>query len=252
MNTKPRTTTSLRWSHTLAPLAAIALGVVAWRQPAEARVCSCDITVGSGSVDVISSNTSVDCIDVAGGGNLKINANVTLTLTGPGPSCVDGTVILIGSGSRLAFTTNDHTVTGSGKIKGLSNSAGIDIASGLTLTNDLKITGRMQITGAGDFTNEGSVTADAPNGTLDIQVTGTIGDEAASSWAVKASGAMLRFLEEPACLQGDFTVTAGTLRAGGDVGGDDVDVVTSGSLTHTGGKIIAGVNDSFTFNGTCP
>ena len=254
MNTKPRATTSLRWSRAVAQLVVTALGIVAWTQPAEANHCSCDISVESGSTEVISSSRTVDCIDVPGGGTLKINGNVTLTLTGPGPSCVDGTVILKAGASVLAFTTNDHTVTGSGKIEGLSDNAGIDIVSGVTLTSDVKITGRMQITGAGNFTTEGRVTTGPGGGTLDIRVTGTIDDEVGASWVVEGVGAVLRFRTEPASLQGDFTVTDGELRAGIDPDpvGDDIDVCTTGNLTHTGGKIVALVNDSFKFGGTCP
>lgn len=248
MNIKPISTTSLRSRRAVTPLVAMAL-CVAWTQRSEASDCChcCDINLETDS-ETISSDRSVDCINVESGFTLTINAGVTLTITGPGPSCVDHEVILEGSGSTLAFTTNDHEVTGSGKIKG-QNDAIIEIASGVTFTSDVKITGRLKIQGTGNFTNEGSVTADDGSGALDIMVTGTIDDSATANWKVKKSGASLIFREEPASLQGDFTVSDGTLQAGDDLApGDDIDVVTTGHLTQTGGKIIAGVNDSFVFN----
>ena len=74
-------------------------------------------------------------------------------------------------------------------------------------------------------------------------------------WRVESfSTAMLRFVVEPQPLAGKFNVSDGMLRAGLDPtpGGDDIDVCTSGALTHSGGKIIAGADDSFCFNCTCP
>ncbi len=254
MNAKRSNTAPRSRLRALTGLLLATLGPAGWTQPAEARGdCTCNICVGSGETFLISGGTvTADCIQVETGGTLEILASSTLILTGPDRSCVDGEVLLKGSGSILRFTTNHHTVSCSGKIKGESDTAEI-VIDNVTLTGDVKITGRLRITGAGDFTNEGSVTADRTNGTLDVQVTGTIADGSGASWEVAAAGAMLRFVEEPASLQGDFTVSDGTLRAGDDVApGDDIDVVTTGNLTHTGGKIIAGVDDSFTFNGTRP
>ncbi len=229
-----------------------------WPQAvAQVATCPCHIHIEAGNCMTITCSVIADCIDVETGGDLIIEGSGKLTLIGPGPSTVDGNVLLVPDNFKmifpvLEFTGNDHTVTGSGKIKGFSNLAEIAIDN-VTFTSDVKITGHLQITGAGTFANEGSVTADNPNGILEIAMTGTIDDSVGASWAVEAVGAFLRFLEEPACLRGDFIVTTGTLRAGEDIGGDDIDVVTTGSLTHTGGKIIAGVDDSFTFNAkSCP
>lgn len=235
---------------TLAALAVV-LGPAPWS--AEAASCVCSICVGDGDLVIVSGNITVNCVQIERGGQLWIEAGCTLTLTGPGPSTVDGDIVLLSNASVLKFAISDHTVTGSGKIKGQDNEAKIEIALGVTFTNDAKITGALQIAGAGNFVNDGHVTADRHSGTLDILVGGTIDDTGSASWEVENSTtATLRFTAEPACLDGAFTVTWGTLRAGMDSPFDDIDVITTGHLTQTSGKIVAGANDSFTFNGTCP
>ncbi len=252
MNGKPNKPTNT-WTRGPATPIAVVIAAVALAPQAYAA-CDCDtspcgLCVELGTKYTVRGSESYNCIEVETGAIVNING--TLTLTGPETSCVDGWVLLDTGSSVLAFTTHSHTVSGSGTIRGQNNSARIHIACGVTFTNDVKIVGRLRMTGSGDFTNDGSVSADDTNGTLDVQVTGTIDDEPGAGWKVTSPGAILRFLEEPACLQGDFTVTNGSLRAGDDAV-DDIDVVTSGDLTHTGGKIRAGVDDSFTFNGTCP
>lgn len=158
--------------------------------------------------------------------------------------------------ATLRFVAANHTVArvnGSGDIVGYDDDARI-VIDGVALTSQVNIKGCLDImdgTSAGSFINQGSVIANA-SGTLDIAVT-TIDDTAGSGrWRVRIwSTAVLRFLEEPDCLDGDFVVSTGTLRAGGD-GGDDIDVVTTGDLTQTGGQIEAGVDDSFCFKCSCP
>lgn len=250
MNRKP---TAIKTIRTFCTPAALAVALAAAPRSAEAAgLCVCNICVGSGDTMTISGGLNADCVLVDTGGTIEIEASSTLTLTGPGPSSVDGDLVLRGSDSKLKFTGLDHTVTGSGKIKGRDDEAQIEIAPGVTFTGDVKIVGHLQITGAGSFVNDGCVTADAPAGALDLAVTGTIDDAAGACWQVVGQDATLRFLTKPARLDGDFTVGEGTLRAGRDAPVDDIDVVTTGDLTHTGGKIVAGVDDSFTFNGTCP
>lgn len=254
MNATPQIT-GFGWRCTVLTLIAATApaAVESPRAVAQGATCPCNIRVGEGQTMNINGSLTANCVSIETGGKLVLEGNAKLTLTGPESTTVDGTVILEGSASTLSFTSNDHKVTGSGKIKGKSDLAEIQIASGVTLTSDVKITGHLRIIGAGGFINDGCVTADAPNGTLDIRVTGTINDRFGACWRVTETNAMLRFLEEPACLKGDFTVSDGALRAGDDVApGDDIDVTTEGGLTHTGGKIIAGVNDSFAFNATCP
>ncbi len=222
---------------------------------ADCGASTCDICVGAFSTHTVSGSETANCVEVEAGGLVKINPHGRLTLTGPGPSCVDGDVLLKGNASLLAFTTNSHTVTGTGKIVGQSNSAQI-VIDGVTLTSEIDITGRLHMkdgVATGTFQNDGCVTANAPNGALNIEVTG-IDDTAGACWRVIATGAALRFVVEPAFLDGDFTITGGALIAGTDAGAglDDIDVCTSGDLTHSGGQIVAGNNDSFCFNCTCP
>lgn len=220
------------------------------------QVCPCIICIAPRKVMTIDTSLTANCVHVETGGTLTIAGNGRLTLTGPEPSCLHGNLYLRPQGDAvspvLAFAITDHTITGSGKIKGESDLAGIEIASRVTLINQGRITGYLRITGPGRFLNEGSVTADGW-GTLDIDVSGGVDDNVRARWEVIAPDASLRFLEQPGCLEGNFTVTAGTLSAGSGVGDDDIDVVTTGRLTQTGGSVVAGVDDSFTFNAPrCP
>lgn len=176
----------------------------------------------------------------------------------------DGTYV-----AELTFATVDHRFRGLGSIVGEDELAQIDIPGSRTMTIDVdddesptgwvSIVGMLQIMGSGTFVNEGQVHANA-NGTLDMAVTGDINDTAEGAeqpdrWQVTThSNAVLRFRTEPSGqtqldLSGSFTVSDGTLRPGCDCdGGDDIDVVTTGRLTQTGGTISAGVDDSFVFN----
>lgn len=212
----------------------------------------CGINVESGQLKTVCSNQEHKCINVDANGILDICGATTLTLTGPHSSTVDGEVNLLGSGSRLAFTTRDHTVSGSGTIDGQNDGAAI-VIDGVTLTSEMNIAGAMVITdgaGAGTFLNDGAVIANASGGTLDLQVT-TIDDTAGSCrWKVKSSStARLLFTEEPAALAGDFCVENGILQAGIDPGGaENINVDTTGCLSHgPAGEIRVLLDDSFVF-----
>ncbi len=211
----------------------------------------------------VSGTVTKDCVDVDG--CIIIEAGGTLILTGDpeSTSTVDGCIILEGAGSELRFTTNNHTVTGSGVIDGQDGSALISIASGITLTSSLNtvgITGHLEIAGSGSFANQGKVYADCASGTLKISAAGVDDSDNGGTvsstnfrWGVNASGAKLLFGVEPDALKGDFYVHNGTLQAGEDPdGGDDIDVCTTGNILFDGGRIAAGVDDSFRFSGTCP
>lgn len=219
----------------------------------------CDTCVDSGDTCTITGPESANCMEVRAGGVLNIDpdaGNATLTLgTGAAAleSPVDGQVRLLADPTyraALRFTTVNHTVTGSGDIVGQDDDAEI-VIDAVALTSEVDIRGHMHIkdgTGPGSFVsfiNDGAVIADAVNGTLDLGPSTICG---CGQWQVTASGAMLRFLTEPCDLPGSFTVSDGTLRAGTDASADDIDVCTSGDLIHTGGKIVAGVDDSFVFN----
>lgn len=259
MYAKPRTTT-LRWRFSAwALLAVMAVGAMRSSQAvAQCTTCPCNICIANEKEILITGSVTADCIQVETTGKLRIEGAGKLTLIGPGMSKVDGKVLMTSDPEHhpeLAFAANDHEVTGNGKITGFDDSVQITIASGVKLTSGVKITGNLQISGAGDFTNEGCVTTGPDAGKIDILVTGTIDDEVGACWEVKWVDTVLRFREEPACLKGDFKITSGELRAGVDQDplGDDIDVITTGNLQQTGGKIIAGVNDSFKFGAAiCP
>ncbi len=217
----------------------------------------CGLQVGSGSLVTINQNATYNCMDVAG--TLRIAAGVTLTLDGDpcSTSTVDGAVILEGAGSQLAFIDNNHTVQGSGWIDGQHDAAKITIAGGETLTNQVTIRGNMTIEGDGNFTNQGKVLANNA-GTLEIKVGGTIADSANTGsvsssnyrWAVDTSGAKLLFSESATGLLGHFYECAGTLEV--NKASASIDACTTGDLLMTGGKIVAGINDSFSAGGSCP
>ncbi len=213
----------------------------------------------------INGTVTTDYVDVDTNGCIIIKSTGTLILTGdPGStSTVNGCIILEGAGSTLSFTTNNHTVVGSGVIDGQDASAVISIAAGITVTSSLNtvgITGHLEITGSGSFVNQGKVYADTASGTLTISVAGVDdtdnGGTVSSTnfrWGVNASGAVLLFSVEPAAMEGDFYVHNGTLQVGVDPeGGDDIDVCTTGDTLFDGGSITALVDDSFKCSGSCP
>ncbi len=213
----------------------------------------------------IDGTLTTDCVDVDTNGCIIIKAGGTLTLTGdPGStSTVNGCIILEGSGSVLSFTTNSHTVVGSGVIYGQYNSAVISIASGITLTSSTTIQGALEIkdaTTSGSFVNQGKVYANRASGNLTISVDsvtdsdngGTVSDTN-FRWGVNASGAKLLFKVDATGLLGDFFVRQSSLEVGVDPeGGDDIDVCSTGDTFFDGGSITALVDDSFKCSGTCP
>lgn len=257
-NTGPEFTRSARAARGVVFCLATVPALAASAQSAQAcDISPCEICVGEGSTVRLSGNCTFDCVDVRPGGKLIIEDTGRLTLASIAPitqSVVDGTVLLNGSGAILAFAGVGHTVSGGGMIVGAGDLAEIDIGPGATFTNGVIITGRVIIGGQGNFTNANTVTTSfGTNGTLTIEPRGTIDDTNGASWMAVATGATLLFAEAPECLEGDFTVANGTLRAGSDPpGGDDIAVRTSGNLTHTGGSIVAGQDDSFCFHCDCP
>ncbi len=179
------------------------------------RARACDIEVGAGSIVVLNIDATVDCIIVHAGGRLYLGR--TLTLTGPGPSTVDGLVGLYAPTSQLAFSTRDHAVEGSGSIAGYHEDAAISIADGITLTNAVTIRGVLQINGPGNFTNQGIVNANS-NGMLLVNVSGTLNDNSSAEWRASAANAILEFgdalddLDTALALDGDFYITSGEIQ----------------------------------------
>jgi hypothetical protein len=204
-----------------------------------------------------------DGLWVKSGAVFHVEASGQVTISGGGDDhWIDGQMRLIGSGSKLNITTTSLVVLShsgtAGSIVGQDPDAEISIAAvdgSVELESEIEISGQLKITGAGDFLNDGKVIANAASGTLDFRLTGTIDDVGGDGvnnerWQVTASEATLQFLNTPAAMEGRFFVSDGTLRAGEDPepDGDEVDVVTAGHLRHTGGVIVAGEDDSFTFN----
>ncbi len=216
----------------------------------------------------------VTLVAPTGGGHTRIeidpsssSENAVLTLgdstTALESTLGDGTEIHLKSGptyiARLVFIAASHTVSGSsGEIEGFANAAEIAIGDGLTFTSSTVINGRLKIMDDGavnsSFMNSGKVIANSASGTLDLSTSTSIDDSSGDSasnerWQVTASGAFLRFLEAAAAMEGRVHVSSGTLRIGDDVGGDTIDVVTSGVLSHSApGKIVVGVGDVFKAN----
>ncbi len=196
-------------------------------------------------VYVVDEDETYDCMSVSG---LLIIDGATLTLTGSpcAYSTVTGTVVLIDGESELSFTTNHHSVSGSGGvIAGANGNAKISIASGVTLASYIMIEGCLKITGAGSFTNNHLVHANG-NCTLTIDVGGTLDDGAVTvgsdddRWQASASGATLQFASTIGTLnelEGDFVLSTGTIQI-------DHALTTVGRLEMSGGTL--GVNATTT------
>ncbi|MCH7700544.1 MAG: hypothetical protein IID37_02540 [Planctomycetes bacterium] len=197
----------------------------------------------------LSGSATISSMDILSGATVNIG-NHSLNLNASGDfieSEIVGTLNLDNAGSLLHIVTNDHTVKGSGSIVGQASGARISMGGNRTLKNQTTIEGVLDITeiiAAFDsfFTNEGTVDANG-SGTLSITVD-TVTDAASGLWTVSASGGTLQFAPNdtsPSAMEGDFTVSAGTL----DIDTPGID--TSGTLTFTGGTIdCAGLTGSET------
>lgn len=231
--------------------------------PTGVPVACDDVTIAADCF--LNVDASVGSVTVSDGINFtfdddNVPTGHVLTVTGCGSqqfstlSNATSIIHLDESASAIKFTTNDHVMLGLGSIAGTNNAAQIDInAAGIDLRSEVDIKGFLIITGAGNFINAGSVEANAA-GTLEINETlGNVDDLANSSvvssssfrWAVTHASAVLLFDVEPGCLSGHFFVETGDLRVG--AGADNLDVLTCGDLLMVGGRIIAGLNDSFSF-----
>ena len=204
------------------------------------------VTIKNGhDIDVDTSPECADHITVETGAQLDIAANCTLTLDGSGSttSTVDGAINLEAAGSKLAFTANSQTLTGSGNIDGCDSSATIEIADGLTLTSDITIEGELQIFGTAGgnttrFINDtGGLVRANRVGTLDLNVDALDDGTNCSDgdWVVSsANAAILEFSVGSILLSGDFTVNVshanGTLWI-------QANVATEGDLIFSDGKI---------------
>ena len=186
---------------------------------------------------VVYENETYDCMYVSG---ILIIDRATLTLTGCSGaySTVDGIVVLTDKHSKLCFTTNHHSVSGSGIVVGTDDDAEVNVGSWITLTSSVTVCGHLKIAGRGSFANNGLVRASG-NGTLKIEVAGTLDDGAVSvpsdddRWQASASGATLEFASTIGTLnelEGDFVLSAGTIQI-------DHALATVGRLEISGGTL---------------
>jgi len=200
-------------------------------------------------------------LEVRPGATLNIQAGSSgndrvLTLTGKTAftTTVNGTVNLLGPYSKLLFTVNNHTLTGDGKIVGRDDSATIDF-SDLRLTNVTTIEGNLQIISNDNddaFINECIVNANG-NGVLLFDDSLILQDVEGAVWKITqplgGGQPVLRFnqlypgvsLKTP--LEGDFEVRDGIV----DI---QSTIETTGTLFHTGGKIITGSTETALFSDT--
>jgi hypothetical protein len=188
-----------------------------------------------------------DTIEVYGTLNIAAGAKLTLDGSESSTSYVSGAgkVYLLGSGSELSFTSNNHTVSHSGtpgEIIGCHINVKITIT--IVITIEIKITGSMEIQASGGtFVNDGIVEANR-NGASDNMLTCYSGTFTGSgTYKVSVSGATLKFVLGITAtgLATDFVVPAGTL----DI---DEDVTTSGDLNFTGGTINVAANKTLSIS----
>ena len=180
------------------------------------------------AADHITVNAFVDLV-IHGGGRLTLDGDDVTTHS------INGTIDLIGAGSKLRFITNSQTLSGSGLIKGQDHGAHISLSNSVTLTSGITIEGALQIRACcGTFINgaTGLVHANRSSGDKVLMLyDGTFDDADGAEWKVSNhADAILRFSVAATGLEGDFTVHDGTL----DI---DASVCTTGDLSFTGGKI---------------
>jgi len=196
------------------------------------------VTIPSGktcAVDI--TNAVADTLSVASTGVLNIQSGKKLALDdddGTNNTTITGTVNLQGSTSELAFTSNDQTIGGAGKISGADNAAKISIASGVTLTNESTIEGKLEIGGAGQFQNFGTVRINT-TGTLLIDCE-SIEDDDTALWEISGStAAILRInvnSEDVPILDGDWSIADG-----GKLDVDSIGFFTHGTLDWESGVV---------------
>ena len=179
-----------------------------------------------------------DSVNVESGATLNIQAGQKLTLddTAGSNTTIAGTLYLQGSGSELAFTINDQTIDGAGKIVGQHNSALITITQLETLTNETTIEGQLTITDesiTGTFVNSGTVHANVA-GTLLIS-TDSFDDDTGALWKVSDSSSAILKIDASgtkAVLEGSFEIFDDGKLVVGSPGFE-----TTGSLVWKGGTI---------------
>lgn len=197
------------------------------------------IIVGGKTCNVDVTTAVADSVNVESGATLNIQANQKLTIDDDAGSktTIAGTLYLQGSGSVLAFTTNNQTIDGAGKIVGQNSAAKITVVSGKILTNESTIEGALKITDDtinGTFRNFGTVHANSA-GTLEIS-TNAFDDDSTAMWKVsKSSGVTLKLdgtSATKAVLDGSFEIFDN-----GKLVVESPGFTTTGSLVWKGGTI---------------
>jgi hypothetical protein len=198
-------------------------------------------------VDVAATVETVWVQDTA---SLNVWPSYTLTLNNwsSSDSVVDGTITLEASSpdfGHLAFTTNNHELTGNGLIFGQNYGCTITLDSDdQVLTNNTTISGELQITESGDpndtsFVNgaDGLVLADA-DGTLAITLVDSLGSPT-GDWQVSTDeDAILKIDVLCTTMSGNFYVELGKLEI-------NANVWTQGDLNFTSGTIQVADDVSF-------
>lgn len=203
----------------------------------------------------ISGTLTTNCVVVNTNGTIIIENGGTLVLTGTwgDVSTVnsDGSIVLAGATSQLRFTTNNHTVCGSGCIRGLHEEGGIYIPEGVTLTNTTTISGALRIHGPGNFVNQGIVDANS-NGVLRIAVTGTLDDTAGDRWMATAANSILSFesalgtISTDGKLSGNFIISGA---ATAEIENHEAGLRTEGRLEMSNGLL--DVQENLTMGDDC-
>ncbi len=131
--------------------------------------------------------TGASGLTIDADGVLNVNDGGTVVLSGGGTPSIDGTINLLytSSGSTLAFTTSDHTLSydsSAGSIVGANvacqitlGSNNLDLISYITIRGALEITDEAGSPTGTTFTNSGLVHANV-SGTLLLDIRGTLDD----------------------------------------------------------------------------
>lgn len=198
----------------------------------------------------------------SGDGILQFNTNAELILDNDSAGADDSAIygeVTLGSGAKLIVQDSNHIVYGNGKINGSGANSKIQIESGLTLTNNLTVSGEgirgrlavEALSGTATLYNTGIVMADN-DGTLLLSSNLILDDSNVAVWgATGGCSAVLQFDRDATSLEGDFTLPSGN---GVLKFGANVDVLTLGTLSYSGGKLDIQSGASFvycTFSGSC-
>lgn len=215
----------------------------------DAPTASDRAVIVSGKTCNIASNAVADSLDVESDATLNIQGatgnSLTLDDDGANGTTITGTLNLLGANSLLAFTTNDQTIDGAGKIVGQHNAAQITIEVLKTLTSETIIEGNLQITGAGIFRNHGTVHANVA-GTLLLDCN-SFDDDSTALWKISSSSSAILQIDVTSTTAPDLDGAFEILN-GGTLDVDSEGLQTTGSLLFRNGWINVAAGSSVTFS----